>query len=121
MTPTKKNSEQEPPAHLSQSMRRWWRDLNATFDFEAHQYKVLRVACEAYDRAQQARAVLAKKGLTFVDRFGSPKPRPEIGIERDARISFVRCLRELALSEQPPEGHDRPPRPPSRAPKGRHL
>jgi phage terminase small subunit len=120
MTPTKKASNPfAPPAHLSDSMKRWWRDLNKTFAFEVHQLKILRVAAEAYDRAQEARAVLAKKGLTYTDRFGSPKPRPEVGIERDSRISFARLVRELSLTEPPPDEATRPPRIGRHSPKGR--
>lgn len=116
---TKKSNLFTPPPHLSPSMKRWWTDLNRTFVFEPHQLKLLRVACEAYDRAQQARTILAKKGLTFTDRFGSPKPRPEVGIERDARISFARLVRELALSEPPPDSAERPPRVSANSPHGR--
>jgi phage terminase small subunit len=120
MTPLSKTPNlYAPPSHLSPSMRQWWRDLNRTFDFEPHQLKILRLACEAYDRAQQARSVLQKRGLTYTDRFGAPKPRPEVAIERDARIGFARLVRELSLGEEPAEDVTRPPRMPSSAPKGK--
>ncbi len=54
------------------------------------------------------RALDAKHGTTYDDRFGAPHARPEIGIERDARLAFVRCLRELGLDVSEP-GESRPP------------
>jgi phage terminase small subunit len=76
---------------------------------EPHHVRLLTLACEAWDRCQQARELLATEGLTFEDRFGQPRARPEVSIERDSRIGFARLVRELALDgEGPPEA----PRPP---------
>jgi hypothetical protein len=47
MTTNKKASEQQPPAHLSAAMKKWWGQLDDTFAFEPHQYKLLRLAAEA--------------------------------------------------------------------------
>lgn len=60
--------------------------------------------------------MLAKKGLTYTDRYGCPKSRPEVAIERDARISFARLIRELSLSEPPADEKQRPPRIPVYSP-----
>jgi len=71
---------------------------------EQHHQKLLTLACEAWDRCQQAREALAEHGLTFEDRFGQPRPRPEVAIERDSRMSFARLVRQLALEDiEPPE------------------
>jgi hypothetical protein len=70
--------------------------------------RLLQLACEAWDRAEQARELLLQHGLTFVDRFGQPHARPEIAIERDSRIAFARLLRELNLDIEPPAAN-RPP------------
>jgi phage terminase small subunit len=61
------------------------------------------MAGEAWDRATQAREALAEHGLTYTDRYGGPKARPEVAIERDSRIGFARLLRELGIDdvEQP--------------------
>ena len=58
----------------------------------------MKLACESYDRAEQARAVLSIAGTVFVDRFNQPRARPEIKIENDSRIMFARLLRELNLA-----------------------
>lgn len=68
---------------------------------EEHHVRLLTAAGEAWDRMGQARAVIAKDGMTYSDRFGCPKARPEIGIERDSRIAYVRIQRELGLDVAP--------------------
>ena len=56
-----------------------------------------------------ARKVLDAEGVTYTDRFGAPRARPEVGIERDSRLAFLRALRELGLDLEAPEA----PRPPA--------
>lgn len=97
----------DPPAHLSAEARSFWQGLVEEFEFEAHSLRLLQLACEAWDRSRQARAVLDAEGLTYCDRWGMPRPRPEIAVERDSRISFVRIMRELSLDVAPPDS--RPP------------
>ncbi|MCK1445867.1 hypothetical protein IVB34_22085 [Bradyrhizobium sp. 2] len=86
-----------PPAHLEPATKKWWRAVVEDFDLEPHHLRLLQLAAEAWDSAQSARAVIQTEGMTYVDRFGCPKPRPEVAIERDSRIGFARLLRELAL------------------------
>jgi hypothetical protein len=81
----------------------------AEFDLEHHHLRILRLACEAWDRGQEAREAVAEHGSVYVDRFGQPRARPEIAIERDARISFARLMRELALDVDGPDEAGRPP------------
>ena|SRR2546430_2231769 len=97
------------PAHLSPATAAWWLEVVTTWELDAHHVRLLTLACEAFDRAVQAREILNKKGLTFRDRFGQPKPRPEIGVERDSRIAFARILRELDLDDTKPPEERRPP------------
>jgi hypothetical protein len=72
-----------------------------------------------WDRALQARAMLDKDGMTYSDRFGAPRPRPEIAIERDSFTCFRQLVHELGLDEETSA-------PPARAPhlnssKSRHF
>lgn len=92
----------QAPSHLSESTRTWWDALTSEFMLEDHHLRLLTLAAEAWDRCQQAREILAREGLTFSDRYGSPRTRPEIAIERDSRLAFCRCLRELNLDVAPP-------------------
>lgn len=96
------------PKHLKANTRKWFISVCETYDLEPHHIKLLTLAAETLDRCQGARQVIAKNGATFIDKFGQPKPRPEIAIERDSRIAFARLLRELNLDTETPET----PRPP---------
>lgn len=98
-----------PPAHLRPETASWWKAVVVEFDLEQHHLRLLRLACEAWDRGQEAREAIAQHGSVYVDRFGQPRARPEIAIERDARISFARLMRELALDVDGPDEAGRPP------------
>ncbi|MBI5618784.1 MAG: P27 family phage terminase small subunit [Gammaproteobacteria bacterium] len=100
---------QRAPKHLQPATRKWWESVVAEFDLEDHHVRLLTQAAQAWDRAEQAREALAVHGMTYDDRFGAPKARPEVAIERDSRIAFARLLRELDL-DGGPEPDPRPPR-----------
>jgi phage terminase small subunit len=101
---------QKPPAHLRSATKRWWSSVLEDYDLDPHHVRLLTLAAEAWDRGQQAREVVDRDGMTFVDRFGQPKARAEINIERDSRIGFARLLRELALDVDAPDEAPRAPR-----------
>jgi len=88
------------PKHLKAATKRWWESIVREYVLESHHLRLLTLAGEAWDRCVQAREVLAKQGLTFTDRFGQPRSRPEIAIERDSRIAFARLVRELGLDHE---------------------
>jgi phage terminase small subunit len=97
------------PRHLQAGTRRWAESILADFVLESHHIKILVLACEAWDRGQAARVALAEHGVVYTDRFGQPRSRPEVAIERDARIAFARLIRELALDvEEPHEARPAP-------------
>jgi phage terminase small subunit len=98
------------PKHLRASTRKWFNSVMEDYDLDEHHIKLLTLAGEAWDRGQQAREVIDRDGQTFTDRFGQPKVRPEIGIERDSRIGFARLLREMALDGDSAPEPTRPPR-----------
>lgn len=98
----------QAPSHLRPSTQAWWTSVLSDFELEAHHIRLLTLAAESWDRCEQSREILDRDGLTYVDRFGSPKARPEVAIERDSRIAFARLIRELALDVEAP-GDSRPP------------
>jgi P27 family predicted phage terminase small subunit len=83
-------------------MLAWWRHVMATYVLEQHHVHLLQLACEAFDEAQQARAVLAKEGMTVANASGGIRSHPAIAVERDARLAFARLVRELDLDSEPP-------------------
>jgi P27 family predicted phage terminase small subunit len=87
----------KPPAHLSARSRKLWGDVFAAFEFEPVDLERLRLACEALDRCEQARAIIDKEGPIVRDRFGQSRSHPAVAIERDARIAALRGLRELGV------------------------
>lgn len=88
---------QKPPVHLRPATKKWFKSVLSDYELDGHHVRLLTLAAEAWDQAQTAREVLDKDGQTFIDRFQQPKERPEVGILQNARISFARLIRELAL------------------------
>ncbi|HWL93849.1 MAG TPA: P27 family phage terminase small subunit [Phycisphaerae bacterium] len=99
----KQKSEQKAPKHLKAPTRKWWESVVSEYELESHHVRLLTLAGESWDRGVQAREALAEHGLTFEDRHGAVKARPEVAIERDSRIAFARLLRELALDVNTPD------------------
>lgn len=99
----------KPPAHLCPPTRAWFEQVLADYALEPHHVRLLTLAAEAWDRCQEAREALTTNGLTFMDRFGAPHARPEVAIERDARLAFARLVRELDLDVDGPATPARPP------------
>lgn len=89
------------PKHLTAEGRTLWAKLREEFDIDdAAGLALLRAACEAHDRAQQARTMIAAEGLVTVDRFDQRKPHPAVAIERDARTQIMAALRALRLAPE---------------------
>jgi phage terminase small subunit len=64
------NQPPQPPAHLSPSARQWWTMTVETYVLGEHHLRLLQLCCEAWDRAQSAREVLDRDGLTMPGREG---------------------------------------------------
>jgi P27 family predicted phage terminase small subunit len=92
----------KPPAHLSESARKWWDTTVETYVLEEHHLRLLQLALEAWDECQRARERLNAEGLTVPGREGGLRPHPCIAIERDCRLAVGRLLRELDLDVSPP-------------------
>jgi hypothetical protein len=86
-----------PPKHLTGRYRAWWVSVVSTWQIDAPALEVLTLAADALRRCDDARDVLDEHGTTFVDRFGSPRARPEVAVERDSRLAYARLIRELNL------------------------
>lgn len=91
------------PKHLQLQTRQWWMKVVREQELKESQRRILTLAGEAWDRSAQARRVLEQDGLTYKDRFGQPRPRPEVAIEKDAKLLFARLLREIGVEDGQPE------------------
>jgi P27 family predicted phage terminase small subunit len=92
----------QPPKHLRADTAAWFASIVGEYELDSHHLRLLTKACEAWDRSEQAREAVAKLGMTYEDRFGAPRARPEIAIERDSRLAFARLVRELGLDVAAP-------------------
>ena len=97
------------PSHLSAPTKRWYEQVTRDFELEPHHTRLLEMAAQSWDLYEAARKAISKNGLTIVDRYGQRKSAPEVDICRQAKISFARLIRELALDDAPPPP-TRPPR-----------
>ncbi len=105
-----KKNELKPPKYLQTATKKWWKSVTSQWVLEEHHIRILTLAAGAWDRAEQARELLAEHGLTFVDgKLNRPVARPEVAIERDSRLAFARLLRELDLDITTPAESSRPP------------
>lgn len=86
-----------PPPHLAESTAKWWNHVLATYELEEHHHRILALACQAWDRAEDARRQLAEHGAVYLDRFGAPRKHPAVSIEEAARLAFARLIAQLDL------------------------
>ncbi len=102
------NPKSKAPKHLQSETRQWFDEIVASYELESHHVKLLVAAAESWDRATQARKILADEGICVTDRFGQRRAHPMVNVERDMKGLFSRLIRELALDIEPPDS--RPPR-----------
>ena len=84
---------------LSKRSAGLWSTITEDFTLETTELELLRLALEALDRCEEARAILAADGLTSRGRYGQVLPHPMIAVERDSRLAAARLLKQLALPE----------------------
>lgn len=92
----------DAPEHLAGDALAFWQTVQRDYGIvDPAGLRLLRLACEAMMTAETARLAIARDGLTFIDRFGAPRPRPESRIQAAAMTVFRSLCRELRLD--PPE------------------
>lgn len=98
------------PSHLSASSRKLWRDILSEYQInDAVGLRILQVACEALDRAENCRREIERNGQQVKDRFGQCKSHVLLPAERDARGQFLAAVKQLNLDIEPLR--DKPGRP----------
>ena len=99
------------PKHLRADTKIFWLSTARDYELEPHHLKLLTAACEAWDRAIEAREAIQTAGAYFTNRHGELKPHPGLSVERDSRSLFARLIRELSLTvDDPIEAYARLPR-----------
>src|SRR4030095_1756836 len=95
-----KNSK--APSHLRPETRAWWTHVHTNWRLEEHHSRLLTMACTAWDRAEEARQILAKDGIVIGGREAAVRPHPAVAIERDSRLAFARLVAQLNLDAESP-------------------
>jgi P27 family predicted phage terminase small subunit len=96
------NNSKSAPKHLTKEAKKIFKELCEEYMLDdIAGLRILRVALEAFDRAQVARAEIEKDGMTVKDKFGQIKPHPLLPIERDSRAAFLAGLKALNLDLEP--------------------
>jgi hypothetical protein len=103
-----------PSNGLSKEAQAWFNSVEERYNLDDHHRKLLTAAAIMWDRALWARDILDKDGMTYLDRFSAPRPRPEIAIERDSFNCFRQLVHELGLDADEASPNGRPPHPNSR-------
>jgi P27 family predicted phage terminase small subunit len=99
------------PGHLRPETRKWWRQVASEWELTGAELMLLTAAAETWDRVTEAREIIDTHGLTFEDRFGQPRARPEVAMERLQRLAFATLIKKLGLEEvEPPAPTNRRPR-----------
>lgn len=98
-----------PPKHLTAPARRWWTQMQREYGItDAGGLSLLAAAADAWERAREARELVAKDGAVTVDRFGQQVAHPAVAIERGARAQFLQAMKLLNLDLEPVKRPGRP-------------
>ena len=89
------------PKHLTPPARRLFDAILELYELAEHDRAVLVKALEAWERAEQARLLIAANGLLVTSRLGELRAHPAVAIERDARHAFLVAMKQLGLDYEP--------------------
>ena len=89
-----------PPKHLKKAGLAFWHAVTTEYTLKQTHVSILTAACECLDRAEAARLQLDRDGLTTDTEHGGLKTHPCVGVEKSAKFTFVRLIRELGVKEE---------------------
>lgn len=93
----------KPPKHLSRDAKRIWKQINGTWDMSGSPdaLLILQTGLEAFDRLQQARAVLDVDGVVIKTKTAAGDVKilkhPALEAEKAARAGLLQSFRMLGL------------------------
>ena len=73
-----------------------WKKIRTKYDLDPAAEALLRIGCEAAERAAQMAAQVTRDGATFVDRFGQVRANPAAQLEVNFQGLAERTLSKLA-------------------------
>jgi hypothetical protein len=83
---------------LCEASKDLWRDTLAEYpDLDERALHVLLLCVESLHRRVEARQALEQFGAVYQDRLGNFRMRPEVKIQQDAELIFLRATRQLGL------------------------
>lgn len=92
----------EPPQHLSEKAKEWWRKLSSEYPLDDSAAKILLAAAlTAFDRANEARVILKRDGLVIEDDKGKIRAHPMCLVETNATKTMLAALHGLNLDLEP--------------------
>ena len=100
----------DAPRDYTPEAKDLWAAVCSGWTLDAPAVAILDTGIRARMRMREAQVLLKNEGLVMIDRFNQAKPHPATVIERDAGMTFLRCMKALNLDLEPL--HDRPGRPP---------
>ena len=97
------------PKHLKEDGKSFWNKTQSEFEFnDEHEFRKLADAAMTRDTIASCFEKIEAEGLTYVDRWGQPRPHAAVKLMHDAQALFLRIIRELALDLS--DDQLRPPR-----------
>jgi phage terminase small subunit len=84
---------------LNASARALIKQIEADYQLELHQKRLLQLAAEAWQRTREARAAIERDGVVVQSSRGIILPHPGIKIEREAVKAFADLIKQLDLDE----------------------
>lgn len=97
------------PSGLSPAANAWWKRLHAEFDLDdSGAAFLLETALRAFDRMNEAGALVDQHGVAFMDRYSQLRANPAVAAERDARAAMLSAFKQLGLDVLPPQRPGRP-------------
>jgi len=91
----------KPPTDLGKAGKALWRsilaDLDADWELDARELRLLGEACRTADELADLQAVLDKDGLTTAGSRGQTVVHPAVGEVRQLRLVLLRCLSAIEM------------------------
>ena len=91
-------AKSQPAVALNARAAALYADVAGGWALDSAARELLRLACEAVTRADEAAAIVTAEGQVFRDRWGQVRPHPAAMLERDHRQAAARMLQQLGVS-----------------------